>query len=122
MRDREHILLDRQVVAPRIVKCDVVDDAELLDLVGLDVRELLSNYEFEGDHVPTTVQRCPNFAAVALILANIVRPRTQITSFLTSTPSILFRLKDRQKSGSRFSQRYRRTVCSSVRNCTPFTM
>jgi elongation factor Tu len=53
---REHILLARQVGVPRIVvflnKCDVMDDAELLDLVELEVRELLSKYQFDGDNVP----------------------------------------------------------------------
>jgi elongation factor Tu len=53
---REHILLARQVGVPYIVvfinKCDMVDDAELLDLVELEVRELLTKYNFPGDHVP----------------------------------------------------------------------
>ncbi|MEA3346646.1 MAG: elongation factor Tu [Candidatus Auribacterota bacterium] len=53
---REHILLARQVGVPYIVvfmnKCDLVDDAELLDLVELEVRELLSEYEFPGDKIP----------------------------------------------------------------------
>ena len=53
---REHILLARQVGVPYIVvflnKCDMVDDAELLELVELEVRELLSKYEFPGDQVP----------------------------------------------------------------------
>jgi elongation factor Tu len=53
---REHILLARQVNVPAIVvflnKCDLVDDAELLDLVELEVRELLSKYEFPGDETP----------------------------------------------------------------------
>ena len=53
---REHILLARQIGVPRIVvfmnKCDVVDDAELLDLIELEVRELLSAYEFPGDTIP----------------------------------------------------------------------
>jgi elongation factor Tu len=53
---REHILLARQVNVPYIVvfmnKCDMVDDEELLDLVELEVRELLSEYEFPGDDVP----------------------------------------------------------------------
>src|SRR5438034_4994029 len=52
---REHILLARQVNVPYIVvflnKCDLVDDAELLDLVELEVRELLSKYQFPGDIV-----------------------------------------------------------------------
>jgi len=53
---REHILLARQVGVPALVvfmnKCDMVDDAELLDLVELEVRELLSKYEFPGDTIP----------------------------------------------------------------------
>ncbi len=53
---REHILLARQVGVPYIVvfmnKVDMVDDAELLDLVELEVRELLSEYEFPGDEIP----------------------------------------------------------------------
>jgi elongation factor Tu len=53
---REHILLARQVGVPALVvflnKCDMVDDPELLDLVELEVRELLSKYEFPGDTIP----------------------------------------------------------------------
>src|SRR5437588_1284379 len=53
---REHLLLARQVGVPRIVvflnKCDTVDDPELLELVELEVRELLSKYEFPGEEVP----------------------------------------------------------------------
>jgi len=53
---REHILLARQVNVPRIVvflnKCDLVEDAELLDLVELEVRELLSKYDYPGDEAP----------------------------------------------------------------------
>jgi elongation factor Tu len=53
---REHILLARQVGVPALVvflnKCDMVDDPELLELVELEVRELLSTYEFPGDDVP----------------------------------------------------------------------
>ena len=53
---REHILLAKQVNVPRIVvflnKCDLVDDPELLDLVELEVRELLSKYNFDGDNAP----------------------------------------------------------------------
>src|SRR6184192_3566203 len=53
---REHVLLARQVNVPQIVvylnKCDLVDDPELLDLVELEVRELLSKYEFPGDEAP----------------------------------------------------------------------
>jgi elongation factor Tu len=53
---REHILLARQVNVPAVVvflnKCDLVDDPELLDLVELEVRELLSKYQFPGDDTP----------------------------------------------------------------------
>ena len=55
---REHVLLARQVGVPSIVvalnKADMVDDEELLDLVELEVRELLSEYEFPGDDTPVT--------------------------------------------------------------------
>ncbi len=63
---REHILLARQVGVPCIVVClnkvDMVDDPELLDLVELEVRELLSTYEFPGDDVP--VVRCSALKAM----------------------------------------------------------
>ncbi len=53
---REHILLSRQVGVPYIVvfmnKCDMVEDEELLDLVEMEIRELLSEYEFPGDDIP----------------------------------------------------------------------
>ena len=53
---REHILLARQVNVPYIVvflnKCDAVDDEELIELVELEVRELLSEYDFPGDEIP----------------------------------------------------------------------
>ncbi len=53
---REHILLARQVEVPYIVvfmnKCDMVDDPELLDLVEMDIRDLLKQYEFPGDDIP----------------------------------------------------------------------
>ncbi|WP_256868539.1 GTP-binding protein, partial [Klebsiella pneumoniae] len=53
---REHILLSRQVGVPYIVvflnKCDLVDDEELLELVEMEVRELLSTYDFPGDDTP----------------------------------------------------------------------
>jgi len=55
---REHILLARQVGVPALVvylnKCDQVDDEELLELVEMEVRELLSSYEFPGDDIPIT--------------------------------------------------------------------
>ncbi|ESR24395.1 elongation factor Tu [Lutibaculum baratangense] len=55
---REHILLARQVGVPALVvymnKCDQVDDEELLELVEMEIRELLSSYEFPGDDIPIT--------------------------------------------------------------------
>src|SRR3970282_2489575 len=56
---REHLLLARQVGVPYMVvymnKADMVDDQELLDLVELEVRELLSKYEFPGDKTPIVI-------------------------------------------------------------------
>ena len=53
---REHILLARQVGVPKIVvfmnKCDMVDDEELLELVEMEIRDLLSEYDFDGDNTP----------------------------------------------------------------------
>ena len=53
---REHVLLARQVGVPAIVvfmnKCDIVDDPELLDLVEMEIRDLLSEYDFPGDDIP----------------------------------------------------------------------
>ena len=53
---REHILLARQVGVPRLVvflnKCDMVDDEELLELVEMEARDLLTSYEFDGDNIP----------------------------------------------------------------------
>ena len=63
---REHILLARQVGVPSIVVCmnkvDMVDDPELLDLVEIEIRELLTFYEFEGDKIP--VIRCSALGAI----------------------------------------------------------
>ena len=65
---REHVLLARQVGVPAIVvalnKCDMVDDEELIELVEMEVRELLSEYEFPGDDIPVvTRRRLPGAAA-----------------------------------------------------------
>ena len=63
---REHILLARQVGVPAMVVClnkvDAVDDPELLELVELEVRELLSAYEFPGDEIP--VVKCSALKAL----------------------------------------------------------
>ena len=61
-RTREHILLSRQVGVPYIVvfmnKCDMVDDEELLELVEMEIRELLNEYEFPGDDKMCIRDRC----------------------------------------------------------------
>src|ERR1700759_3129667 len=53
---REHVLLARQVGVPALVvalnKCDMVDDEELIELVEMEVRELLNEYEYDGDDIP----------------------------------------------------------------------
>ena len=52
----EHVLLARQVNVPKIVvflnKCDMVDDPKMLDLVEMEVRDLLSKYDYDGDNAP----------------------------------------------------------------------
>ena len=59
---REHILLGRQVGIPRMVvfmnKVDMVDDAELLELVEMEIRDLLSFYEYDGDNGPVSSRFC----------------------------------------------------------------
>ena len=59
---KEHILLSRQVGVPYIVvfmnKCDMVDDEELLELVDMEIRELLNEYEFPGDDTPIIQRIC----------------------------------------------------------------
>jgi len=80
---REHILLSRQVGVPRIVvflnKVDMVDDEELLELVEMEVRELLSEYDFPGDEIPIVrgsalkaMEGDPEHEAKILELMNIV--------------------------------------------------
>src|SRR3546814_4842514 len=55
-QNREHILIARQVCVPQLVvfmnKVDLVDDPEILELVELEIRELLSKYDFDGDNIP----------------------------------------------------------------------
>ena len=75
---REHILLARQVGVPKIVvalnKCDAVDDPELLELVEMEVRDLLSFYEFPGDEIPVIpVSALKAASAVAASAVRVVR-------------------------------------------------
>ena len=75
---REHVVLARQVGVPAIVvalnKCDMVDDEELLELVELEVRELLNEYEFPGDDVPV-------IKVSALKALELGEGREQVTGF-----------------------------------------
>ena len=85
---REHVLLARQVGVPAIVvfmnKCDLVDDDELLDLVEMEIRDLLSQYEFPGDDIPiirgsarealTSTNNdvsAPEYACILELMANV---------------------------------------------------
>ena len=85
---REHVLLARQVGVPAIVvfmnKCDLVDDDELLDLVEMEIRDLLSQYEFPGDDIPiirgsarealtstNTDTSAPEYACILELMANV---------------------------------------------------
>src|SRR2546422_7768217 len=85
---RAHILLARQVNVPAIVvflnKCDLVDDAELLDLVELEVRELLSKYEFPGDDIP--VIRGAALKAIAGDKAQVAKIWDLLNALDTSIP------------------------------------
>jgi elongation factor Tu len=88
---REHVLLARQVGVPNIVvflnKVDMVDDEELLDLVELEVRELLTEYEFDGDNIP--VIRGSALAAMegdAGGKASIVELMEAVDSFIEEPP------------------------------------
>jgi len=76
---REHILLARQVGVPYIVvflnKCDMVDDEELIELVEMEVRELLSSYEFPGDDIP--IVRGSALAALESASTDINAPEYQ---------------------------------------------
>lgn len=73
---REHILLARQVGVPKLVvflnKCDMVDDPELLELVEMEVRELLTSYEFDGDNTPFI-----HGSALKALEAVIANPKVQ---------------------------------------------
>ncbi|HEV8297033.1 MAG TPA: elongation factor Tu [Acidimicrobiales bacterium] len=84
---REHVLLARQVGVPAIVvalnKVDMVDDEELLELVELEVRELLSSYEFPGDDVPVVrVSALKALEGDAAAAAQIVELMSQVDSYI----------------------------------------
>jgi elongation factor Tu len=85
---REHILLARQVNVPSVVvflnKCDLVDDPELLDLVELEVRELLSQYEYPGDDTP--VIRGSASGAIAGVAEWVARIEDLYTALDTYIP------------------------------------
>jgi len=101
---REHVLLARQVGVPAMVvfmnKCDIVDDPELLDLVEMEVRDLLSEYEFPGDDIPiirgsareallseSTDNTAPEYAPILELMAAVdeyipTPPRSEDDPFL----------------------------------------
>ncbi|MCK0199090.1 elongation factor Tu, partial [Ancylobacter sp. 6x-1] len=86
---REHILLARQVGVPALVvflnKCDMVDDPELLELVELEVRELLSKYDFPGDDIPIV----RGSALVALENGDPVLGRDAILELMTQVDAYI---------------------------------
>ena len=87
---REHVLLARQVNVPRIVvflnKIDLVDDPELLDLVELEVRELLTKYKFPGDEIPV-IRGSASFALKSPTDAKATECITKLMEALDSCPS-----------------------------------
>jgi len=123
---REHILLARQVGVPKIVvflnKCDLVDDAELLDLIELEVRELLSKYDFPGDDTPIVrgaafpALQNPKDAAASKCIQDLmdaldsyvpIPPREQDKPFLMSVEDV-FSIKGR---GTVVTGRIERGTC-----------
>ena len=86
---KEHVLLARQVGVPAIVvalnKCDMVDDQEILELVELEVRELLSAYEFPGDDVPVVrVAAFPALNGDAKWAGSIIELMNAVDSYITT--------------------------------------
>ncbi len=84
---REHVLLARQVGVPKIVvalnKCDVVDDEELLELVEMEVRELLDEYDFPGDDTPVVkVSALKALEGDADAAAQIIELMAQVDEFI----------------------------------------
>ena len=128
---REHILLARQVGVPRMVvylnKVDQMDDEELLDLVELEVRELLSDYEFPGDDIPVirgsalAALESESTDASAEEYASIVELMAAVDEYVPTPPRpveqpFLMPIED-VSSGSRDVARWRR-VGSSVGSST----
>ena len=89
---REHVLLARQVGVPALVvfmnKCDIVDDEELLDLVEMEVRDLLSEYDFPGDDIPIirgsarVALECPNTDPSAPEYAPIAELMNEVDAYI----------------------------------------
>jgi elongation factor Tu len=84
---REHVLLARQVGVPAIVvalnKCDMVDDDELIELVEMEVRELLSEYEFPGDDIPVVrVAAFPALNGDEKWMQSVVELMTQVDEYI----------------------------------------
>jgi elongation factor Tu len=86
---REHILLARQVGVPQLVvfmnKCDLVDDAEILELVEMEIRELLSKYDFDGDNIPVI----QGSATCALNDSNPVLGREAVLKLMAAVDSFI---------------------------------
>jgi len=86
---REHILLAKQVGVPQLVvfmnKVDLVDDAEILELVELEIRELLSSYDFDGDNIPVI----PGSAVKALDGSNDEIGREAVLKLMAAVDSFI---------------------------------
>ena len=117
---REHILLARQVGVPRIMvylnKVDMMEDAELLDLVELEVRELLDRYEFPGDDVPiirgsalqalesdSTDSQAPEYQTIHELMAAVAA--TEILAIVTSLVAPTGELFERARAAAESSVR-----------------
>jgi elongation factor Tu len=86
---REHILLARQVGVPQLVvfmnKCDLVDDPEIIELVEMEIRELLSKYDFDGDNIPVI----QGSATCALNDSNPVLGREAVLKLMAAVDSFI---------------------------------
>ena len=111
---REHILLARQVGVPALVvfmnKCDLVDDDELCDLVEMEIRDLLSEYDFPGDDIPivrgsarvalesaNTDPSAPESACIAELMAEVEDPGAFVLDYVPNTPYTLI-----EEAGEKF--------------------